>query len=506
MKPRTLYRFIACGGLALLSGCGSQLTTDYGKSKGYFAQSSLNGFTVFRQSWEDAGYQSTELTRMSDRMRSTSVIVWTPPQMNPLTWENVNWLNDWMRQGRRTLVYVVPDSGSEAAFYAQAYPLTEPSQRLKYRRRYAEVLVREHSFQVRRSAYSPGNWFTVRPHLSYSPLVPRDGTGEDPNETDANERGKSDGLSPSLASGNLQQRSSEWVIESLDRSAMNNRSGSYIGPTGPSSTDYVEWYEVSDDSFNTKITPLVTTEDGDALVAKVVSDQWPNSQILVVANGSALTNFGLTDPSNQSLAKSLIDDAVEIGRGTNSQEAEQPTGAVVAFTDASGGILVSEPMAEIPRATGAEMLAKYPLSVVTIHGAVLGLVICLMLMPVLGRPRKVPHEQMTDFGDHIEAVALLMQKRGGEQFARQRISDYMTRIRGETHGPWVAGSDGAATAVRKVTVNTLSLDKRKTPGGSQQPPQANVSSLQPGSPQSPSQRSGPKASDGLTGADSDPFS
>ena len=481
MKVSTVYRFLLCGLFGLMVGCGSQLTTDYGKSKGYFARSSLNGFTAFRQSWEDAGYQSTDLTRMSDRMRNVSVIVWTPPQMNPLTWENVTWLNNWMRQGRRTLVYVVPDSGSEAAFYAQAYPLTEPSQRLNYRRRYAEVLVREHAYQVRRSAYSPGNWFTVRPQLSYSPMVSlRNGQGDNVQPTSVDAKGGSDGQAPSLASGDLQRRSSEWVVETLDKNAMINRSGSFNGPTGPSASDYVEWYEASDVSADSVLTPLVTTEDGDTLVAKVVSDQWPDSQVLVVANGSALTNFGLTDPNNQSLAQSLIDDAVAMGAGNQPTQAELANGSLVAFTDAAGGILVSEPMAEIPRATGAEMLAKYPLSVVTIHGAVLGLVICLMLMPVLGRPKKVPHEQLTDFADHIEAVAVLMQKRGGEQFARQRISDYMTRIRGETHGPWVAGSEGAATTVRKVTVNTLSLDKRRSQTNTQPPEGQPTERQQPG--------------------------
>ena len=45
--------------------------------------------------------------------------------------------------------------------------------------------------------------------------------------------------------------------------------------------------------------------------------------------------------------------------------------------------------------------------------------------------------QTGNFGDHLDAVATLMERAGGKKNARVKISDYMKRIRGETAGPWI---------------------------------------------------------------------
>jgi hypothetical protein len=60
-----------------------------------------------------------------------------------------------------------------------------------------------------------------------------------------------------------------------------------------------------------------------------------------------------------------------------------------------------------------------------------------MLWPTFGRPRNLDRTQQNDFGDHLDAVAALMNKAGGEDYARARISEYMKRMHGETSGPWV---------------------------------------------------------------------
>nr|WP_271872476.1 hypothetical protein [Rubripirellula sp.] len=83
------------------------------------------------------------------------------------------------------------------------------------------------------------------------------------------------------------------------------------------------------------------------------------------------------------------------------------------------------------------MLTVWPISLLTMHGIFLGLVICLMLLPIFGRPKKISHNQSGNFGDHLDAVAALMKRAGGEKYARSKISDYMKRMRGETTGPWI---------------------------------------------------------------------
>ncbi len=96
---------------------------------------------------------------------------------------------------------------------------------------------------------------------------------------------------------------------------------------------------------------------------------------------------------------------------------------------------VSEREPNAPQATGMEMLTEWPISIVTMHGAVLGMIFCLMLLPIFGRPKKIRRTEDNNFGHHLDAVAALMKRVGGENYARGRISDYMKRMHGETSGP-----------------------------------------------------------------------
>jgi hypothetical protein len=60
---------------------------------------------------------------------------------------------------------------------------------------------------------------------------------------------------------------------------------------------------------------------------------------------------------------------------------------------------------------------------------------------VIGRSSPPVHR---DLGHHLDAVAALMKRVGGESYARGRISDYMKRMHGETSGPWVLPDRAAA--------------------------------------------------------------
>jgi hypothetical protein len=106
-------------------------------------------------------------------------------------------------------------------------------------------------------------------------------------------------------------------------------------------------------------------------------------------------------------------------------------------------------------ASGMELLTVCPMSLVTMHGVMLGLVICLMLLPIFGRPRKIQRARHSNFGDHLDAVAALMNKAGGERYARARISEYMKRMHGETTGPWILPDLPAHQAATPLTSKRL---------------------------------------------------
>lgn len=422
----------------LLIGCDRGLGTSYGPSKGVMARRSVNGFTTFRQAFDTAGFSHRDINRLTSRARRMSVLVWTPVYPSGIEIKTTRWLEQWLRMGSKTLVYVVPDSGSESDFYRDARPLASPVQRLEYRRKMAESLVNDHQRQLERTALRSNGWFSVKPKSQRSELQrinQQPPLSEDSENTDSETSQWNDAVAES------KPRQWEWVIEAFDRQAA-KQSGT---PTTTPIAGPAPWgvlYGVSPTTTEVEFQPLLQSQDGDVLVARVTSKRWNGSQILVVAGGSLLTNYGLTQPGNQRLAVQLIDNSLQalVDGGVVDAELHLLTDGAqpqVGFSVASGELPISERNAEIPKSSGAELLTAFPISFVTIHLALLGFVICLMLMPVFGRPRPVNRGVLTHFGDHLDAVAALMRRRGGEAFAKRRISDYMKRVRDETSGPWV---------------------------------------------------------------------
>ncbi|MEM6472486.1 MAG: hypothetical protein AAF802_23190 [Planctomycetota bacterium] len=439
-------------GCILLTGCSAEIGTDYGASEGYFARRSLNGVTTFRQAFRQAGWEDRKVARLTGRIRNIDTIVWTPTHPTPIGAATNRWMESWLSQPGRTLIYVIPDSGSEADFFREARPSADPSQRLEYRRRYGEALNRQHAWQLHRTTLPSNGWFVAMPEVrrvDVGDVVPqsRDGeiTGEDSTRVNGEEtaEAKSDGAGGISGESDV-ERLVEWHLEEYDSDNAEHQGSliwEQVGP-GPYFLEYSQDSTVS--ATETSFVPVVNGSDGRTIVARIESDRWPKSQVLVVAAGSMLTNFALTKDYGQRLAVSLIDSAQEIRNqsmpavSAESDEATaEPEPPLVGFANANGSMPVSKHVGDIPRAVGAELLTVFPISFVTIHIALLGIIICLCLMPIFGRPRRSVERELADFGDHLDAVATLMYRRGGESFAKRKISDYMRHVRGETSGPWV---------------------------------------------------------------------
>jgi hypothetical protein len=422
-------------GLVLgLVGCNRGLNTSYGPSKGILAKRSINGFSTFRDAFESAGFDHREINRLTDRARRASVIVWTPPTPTGIETKTTRWFERWMKMGSKTLIFVIPDSGSESVFYRDARPLAEPDQRLEYRRKYAESLVAEHQWQMHRIPLPSNGWFSASPKVQESHF-------------ELSDKAKSSDFSWVDTSAETEPRRFEWVIEEYDKKKTAQqgvpRQGMVIwDATGPGGTPWGSDHAVSPTSSWIEFEPVFQSQSGDTLVARVTSDSWNGSQILVVAGGSTMTNYGLIGAENQRLADQLIDSSLQTLIDGNVIDPELQLAAggeapLVGFSVANGAFPISEANGELPRTSGAELLTAFPISFVTIHIALLGFVICLMLFPVFGRPRQIDRGVLTHFGDHLDAVATLMRRRGGEAFAKRRISDYMRQVRDEVSGPWV---------------------------------------------------------------------
>lgn len=383
-----------------VSGC-SRLDTTYGKSSGAEGQKSLNGFGVLREVYRRQGWKDRTIARLSERSNSIDAIVWTPTVNDPLDQDAVDWFEEWLERGDKTLVWVLRDYQTEDAYWHRAARLAEPEQRVEYRRRTARSRIEYLRTLLERRPLITNGWLTAEPL--------------DPPEAIGTTTGPWAAVGSFAPSARLEYKLREF--DESDRTAAGQVSSPFSLESGFSDTD-------------ADFAPLLESEDGIPLIARVSHPTWNDSQIVVVAGGSLLNNFGLIQEASQRLAWHVI----EAGR-PDDESGEAP---VVGFLYSDyQGVMVSSLDPNEMGPSGMEMLTVWPLNLLTLHAAFLGLVTCLILLPIFGRPRRLPPRSSADFASHVDAVAALMTRTSGEDYARQRISEYMIRVRGETEGPWV---------------------------------------------------------------------
>lgn len=397
--------------MVILAGCDQSLRTDYGSIRGVGGDESINGFGALRRSYESSGWSTQEVSRLNDRLAQLDAILWVPVVRDTIYDDAINWFDAWLANKPRTLVYVVPDGGCEASYMEVAGKLAAPEQRFEYRRRLARLQT-DAMLEAMRDSPMENRWFSLKRVVDDLRVGGKvgDWNGELNELRQANHR----------EPGN---RSLPIVYEVLPPAPLTNVNAGTPSPS-PSPSSVVTTSAVSTAS-DVKHEVLLSAVDGSPAIVRLTSERWGESQVIVVGSGSMVSNFSLTTPLGQQLAAKLIE-----------QTGKQP-GSMGVLSTAIGGAPVSDQAAEITAVTGMELFTVWPLSLIMLHLAVLGIVACMILLPIFGRPRESEAVSSTDFGDHIDAVAALMSRSGGEDYARRRVSDYMRRIRGETSGPWV---------------------------------------------------------------------
>ncbi len=395
MRPTLKQLLITAFGSCMIMNVGcTDLPTEYGKTSGKSANSSINGYGTFRLALTNSGFSDRQIVRLTDRLKNnTDLVVWAPQNDKPLNPPAVTWLDSWIQAGNHTLVYIAPDTGSEVEYWTSTMPLAPAEKRLEYRRRKAKSQTERIQLQFNPTPTPAYKWFTLT-------RLPNP-------ETIKGSQG------PWKSGGKGVTNSPLTPLEHAIKTTKKTATGSVAAQN--TLTPYVN-------------RSLLETENGTTYVAEITSPQWNNSRIIVVSSGSLLSNFGLTQRPNQLLADRIIQEAVSV----------KNSGLRVGFLNNDGSPLAVSTGNKSPQiAVGMEFLTVWPVSLLTMHGIFLGFVICLMLFPIFGRPKRIVRNQTGNFGDHLDAVATLMERAGGKKYARVKISDYMKRIRGETAGPWI---------------------------------------------------------------------
>jgi len=352
-------------------GCsGVELDTTYGRRRGTRGGRSVNGTMVLAAMFREAGYHVSTKRELSSKLEQFDVIVWIPNSFEPPDEVTIEFLDEWLDNAdSRTLIYVGRDYDAAADYWTKAAAAAPAGEVAPLQRRRAEAMAEHDASLGPLPSEESCQWFTMR----------RDGP---PQRVSSLEGPLAEGIDPALAEIMLHTK-----IE-LDPSYYDD--------------DYFE--------FDT----LLGSQSEPIVMRRLGPTWYGEAQLIVVANGSFLLNLPLVNHEHRKLAGRLIAECGDADR--------------VAFLESGPfGMMVSGGSGEYP--TGLEALTVWPLNIVLLHLAVVGILYCCYRFPVFGRPRQLAPPPPTDFGNHIKALGELLGQAGNRADAENRLRRYQQQAR-----------------------------------------------------------------------------
>lgn len=376
-------------------GCAPKgVATTYGKRGGTSGGPSVNGTAVLAGMFEEAGHRVITWRRLSPKLEQCNTIVWVPDDFQPPTLEQRAFVEQWLfEESGRTLIYVGRDYDAESDYWGELQAAAPAEQLLEVTRRMATAQARHDSQRARMPKAEAADWFTVfrdEPHRIAKKLEGPWSTGIVGSKTDIQMNARLEALSDSEIKA--------WQLRADN-----------------------QWHDAAE------FTRLLTSDD-EAIVTQVTIDDWSDSKIIVVGNGSFLLNLPLINHEHRKLAGKLI--------------SECDPGRVAFLESGYGGPMVfdKEPGTDMP--TGFAAFTVWPIGFILIHFAVFGILLCIAMFPIFGRARGVATEVNSesalgtavsvvraDFGKHITALGELLETTEDRQYARDRITYYHEHVK-----------------------------------------------------------------------------
>jgi len=382
----------------ILVGCAPDgVDGTYGKRRGTRGGASVNGTAVLAGMFEETGRRVSTWRRLSPKLEQCQTIIWFPDSFDPPTREQREFLEDWLsNQPGRTLVYVGRDYDAAITYWQTVQPLAPPDQAVEVARRLATAQA-EHDFaRARMPQEEHVDWFTLQRDAPFR---------------------------------RVHELSGEWS-EGIDPSKVDIAIAARLNI--PSEEQSQKWSEQAYNlwSGTPEFLPLLKTRD-DVLVSSLTLEDWPGGKIILVNNGSFLTNLPLVNHEHRKLAGKLIS-ACGPGR--------------VVFLESSAGgpgVFAEEPGSSMPSGFGA--FTVWPLGFILMHLAALGILCCIALFPIFGRPREakltdaagimVPSQTgaatvvRANFGKHIEALGELLATTQDRHYAQAKVAYYHEHVK-----------------------------------------------------------------------------
>jgi hypothetical protein len=317
-------------------------------------------------------------------LEEADVIVWFPDDFDPPTVDQRRFLEQWLwNENGRTLVYVGRDFDATPVYWKRVGPSAPPQQAMDVARRLAQAQAEHTASRVGMPDDESADWF----------VTDRD-----------RPRRRIDRLQGSWSAG---VDAAQAELEVTGRFQF------------PDASQVETWIQRDDQQWDTPEFHTLLSSDDDLLATSLSSPDWGDSKVLVVTNGSFLLNLPLVNPEHRKLAARLISEC-------------QPARRVVFLESGPGGppVLSAEPSAAYP--TGLEMFTVWPLGIVLLHLAALGIALGFASFPIFGRPGQLPVASVSDFGQHVAAVGQLLERANQPDAALARLKYYHDHVRRES--------------------------------------------------------------------------
>ena len=451
----TIGLLIGASCLATTAGCGawSSDSQPYGAVTSPGANRSLNGLGLHRKLWESQGAKCSTPSQLSPKLEQADVIVLVGQAYEPPGIEARRWLEQWLASGdQRTLLYFGRDFSADILYQQQTLDELPSEQR----RRGEELLALRQADELRSRwqqlpAVAFCDWFYIdtlratRDYQQFQSDLPDTG-----RFADAMAAGAAQGAWPVGVA--LQPPDSKLWMDKLSQrihrlpAVASNKTPSFNDNPNSNHASHdtqlplrrshwspdefggsAQWIDALQDPLESEI--LLAADDGQPLIFRLTSDasqtaRLGNGKIVIVANGFPVLNGSLVTPLGAQLGQLLIDTCGPAERV-----------ALLAFDER--GLMISGTEENGLSGAGLEMLTVWPLSAITMPAALLGIIACAALWPILGRPQPLAKRSVSDLGLHIEAIGRLMSETHDRQYAATAIDEYFRKVRGETPPAWL---------------------------------------------------------------------
>lgn len=424
---------------------------------------SLSGLGLHREIWETAGAKSIIAKKLSPRLDSVEVIVLVGQTFAPPGEQARAWLEDWLAaETGRSVIYFGRDLNGEVYYRQRTLSQLDSSRSKIAEQDLARAQVRELRDRVREVPESTFcRWFYLDVQHGRTTYTQFDGPW----------------------AGDLQGLAGQWpvgiALQTPQAQDWQNLKPSWLTtPKAATSTPVFDPFASEDgtvrrsrwqlDELETDTLwdaefqdvpvaqTLLTAADGVPLVTRLTSDKFSGSQIIVVANAAPFLNATLIEPLHRGVAEKLVDMCL-------------PAEKVALLAYDSNGILISSIPESDARGAGLEMFLVWPLYALTIPLALIGIVLCMAVAPILGRPKSLPKRSVSDFGLHVDAVGKLLRETQDLAYATSIIEVYFRRVRGEPPPEWLAQQAAVASPEPRMPTGPAPQTPGTPPAATQTP-------------------------------------